>query len=363
MCRSRTRWLSLVLALGALGAGAGHALAEPLFVQDASDGTSVDAAAVPTWSSLAVSSPRSRISNLAGALSVSVAPGDHASFSRTADFSPAPTALICRFNLSHTGAGTNETGAQILRIGSGFSASNADEAEVNTYARLGVNTLGSGTEFQLRDMVAQKNSPVFRGTQAVTWVLNHSGSTLSYAAPDGGTESVGNDHVDVWVGRTKVFDESPVTNTTAAITNLKWYWASGSGVTTFDRFIVDTVDGAAARDGDLPTPAADLAPSADRVAASEDASIALYRPTPNPFATNMRFAYAIPVRGPVDIGVFDLAGRRVRSLAQGVQTAGQYQAVWDGFTDDGQRVRQGMYYLRAAVGSDRHVARLVYLGH
>lgn len=363
MCRSGTRWLSLVLVLGALGAGAGNALAEPLFVQDASDGTSMDVAAVPTWSSLAVSSSKSSISNPAGALRVSVAPGDHASFSRTADFSPAPSALICRFNLSLSGAGTNETSAQVFRIGSGFSASNADEADVNTYARLGVNTLGTGNEFQLRDLVARKNSAAFRGTQAITWVLNHSGSTLSYAAPDGGTESIGNDHVDVWVGRTRVFDESPVTNVTAAITNLKWYWASGSGVTTFDRFTVDTVDGAATGGGDLPTPTADLTPGADRAAAGEDASIALYRPTPNPFATNMRFAYAIPTRGPVDIGVFDLAGRRVRTLAQGVQAAGQYQAVWDGFADNGQRVRQGMYYLRAAVGSDSHVARLVYMGH
>jgi hypothetical protein len=352
----------LVLVLGAFGAGTGNALAEPLLVADASDEASMDVAAVPTWSSLAVSSSKSSISHLAGTVRVSVAPGDHASFSRTADFSPAPSALICRFNLAFSGVGTHEAGTQVLRIGTGFSASNADEADVDTYARLGVNTLGGGTEFRLRDMVTRKNSEAFRGTQAVTWVLNHSGSTLSYAAPDGGTESIGNDHVDVWVGRTKVFDESPVTNATAAIANLKWYSASGSGVTSFDRFIVDTVDATAARDGDLPTPAADLTPTALPAAASEDASIALYRPTPNPFTTNTRFAYAIPTRGAVDIGVFDLAGRRVRTLAQGVQAAGQYQAVWDGFTDNGQRVRQGMYYLRAAIGSDRHVARLVYKG-
>ena len=169
--------------------------------------------------------------------------------------------------------------------------------------------------------------------------------------------------LNVWVGRTKVFDESAVTNSTAAITNLKWYWGSGSGIATFDRFIVDPIDGAATGAGDAPTAGADLTADADRAASHDDGSIALYRPTPNPFATNMRFAYAIPARGAVDIGVFDLAGRRIRSLAQGVLAPGQYQAVWDGFTDDGERVRQGMYYLRAAIGSDRHVARLVYLGH
>src|SRR5437762_2742865 len=115
MCRSGPRWLSLILALGALGAGAGTALAEPLFVQDVSDAASTDVAAVPTWSSLAVSSPSSSISSPSGALRVSLAPGDHASFSRTADFSPAPSALICRFNLSLSGAGTNATGAQVFR--------------------------------------------------------------------------------------------------------------------------------------------------------------------------------------------------------------------------------------------------------
>lgn len=363
MCRSGTRRLSLILMLGVLGGGAGNALAEPLFVQDVADASAADVVGTPTWSSLAVSSSSSSVANQSGALRVSLAPGDHASCTRTADFNPAPSALICRFNLSLSDVGAGATNAQVLRLGSRFSASNVDESDVDTYARLGVNALGAGAGFQLRDLVARRNTPSFQGTQAVTWVLNHSGGALSYAGPDGHTQSIGNDRMDVWVGRTQVFDESAVTNAGAPITNLKWYWGSGSGVTTFDRFVVDAVEGAAAGEGDAPAPVADLVPGVDRNEANADGSIALYRPTPNPFATNMRFAYALSARGPVDIGVFDLVGRRVRSLASGVQAPGQYQAVWDGFTDGGQRVRQGMYYLRATVGSARHVAQLIYLGH
>ena len=63
----------------------------------------------------------------------------------------------------------------------------------------------------------------------------------------------------------------------------------------------------------------------------------------------------------MDIGVFDLSGRLVRSLVRTVQTAGRYEVAWDGRSDDGLSSRHGVYFLRANVGSDHRVARLVYL--
>ena len=216
--------------------------------------------------------------------------------------------------------------------------------------------------FQIRDLVSGAVSKAFTGTQAVTWAVNNSGHAIRYAAPNGAVEVVGDDRMDVWVGRERVFDEILATHPEGRITDLKWFWSQGSGVTRFDHFELRTLDpvgdgspgGAAVASG---SPAAD-----DAGAAASDRSIALERPTPNPFSSTMRFAYSIPSgAAAVDIGLFDLAGRRVRSLARGSQVAGQYEVRWDGLGDDGKRVKHGVYFLRAEVGSARRVSRVVYL--
>ena len=91
-------------------------------------------------------------------------------------------------------------------------------------------------------------------------------------------------------------------------------------------------------------------------------ALALYRPSPNPFERTTHFAYEVSTgTQAVDIGVFDLSGRRVRSLARGTQAAGRYEVAWDGRGDDGAFSRHGVYFLRANIGSDHRVARLVYL--
>jgi len=80
-----------------------------------------------------------------------------------------------------------------------------------------------------------------------------------------------------------------------------------------------------------------------------------------------------PSRGGVDLSlvlpaddwarvtILDVAGRRIRILAHGTQTTGVYEASWDGLGDDGSRVQYGMYFLRAAVGTERTISRVMYL--
>ena len=146
-------------------------------------------------------------------------------------------------------------------------------------------------------------------SQAVTWALNPTGRGLSYAAPDGTIEPIASDHMDVWVGRTKVFDEMVVTRSTAALSELKWYWGAGSGSTSFDHLdIVPLEDGVAEAPVPDPAPVAGTPPAI--APASQESSLELYRPAPNPFERTTRFAYAIPGGSErVEIGVFDEIGR------------------------------------------------------
>jgi hypothetical protein len=329
-----------------------------ILIEDPAGDSSLESPTPGRWQSLAVSSDRSRISSDDHALSVALSAGDQASFSRTADLMPAPSALLCRFNITVSDLGAATAMSQVLRVGWDFETSNRDEADAHTFARLGLVASAGSRSFQLRDFVGD-TSPPLNGTQAVTWALNHSGAVISYAAPNGTVERIGNDRMDVWVGREKIFDDVAVMNSNGRMTDLKWYWSQGSGSTRFDRFEIRTLDDASRPVESL---AAVTIPAPASAASSDASSIALERPAPNPFTGTTRYAYAISgASSMVEIGIFDIAGRRIRSLAHGTQSAGQYEVRWDGYGDDGSRVRYGVYFLRASIGTRSRVSRLVYL--
>src|SRR5262249_47665575 len=189
-----------------LAASAGRVSgAELVAVSDEAAPASDDASATP-WRIYAVSSERSEFSAGAGSLHVKLASGDRASCSRGVGLD-APAGLVVRFNLTLDGAADGRETEQILRIGSGFGDSNADEADASTFGRLGIRSTSPARGFELRDLAARRNSATFFGTQAVTWALNHTGGTISYAAPDGSLEPLADNRMDVWVGRTKGFDD------------------------------------------------------------------------------------------------------------------------------------------------------------
>jgi hypothetical protein len=88
----------------------------------------------------------------------------------------------------------------------------------------------------------------------------------------------------------------------------------------------------------------------------------LNRAVPNPFTGSTSVAYQVPDGGAaVDIGVYNVAGRLVRMLAQGSQGAGRYTLTWTGADDSGARMAPGVYFLRSRVGSESTVERLIYL--
>ena len=87
-----------------------------------------------------------------------------------------------------------------------------------------------------------------------------------------------------------------------------------------------------------------------------------YRPSPNPFAETMRMAYAVAGVGErVDIGVYDLVGRRISTLESGFQSAGRHVATWDGRGSDGTRLKNGIYFIRTIVGDRLRTVRVAIL--
>jgi hypothetical protein len=86
---------------------------------------------------------------------------------------------------------------------------------------------------------------------------------------------------------------------------------------------------------------------------------------PNPFNPQLTIPVVIPGRGPkqVDLGVYDVAGRRLRSLFTGVRSPGEWTPAptFDGRDDDGNELPSGIYYLRLDVDGYDVLSRKVTL--
>jgi hypothetical protein len=67
--------------------------------------------------------------------------------------------------------------------------------------------------------------------------------------------------------------------------------------------------------------------------------------TPNPANPSATIPYSIARRGQVTLKIYDVSGRLVRNLVDGIQepVTDGYVAVWDGRNDDGQSMSSGVY--------------------
>jgi len=78
----------------------------------------------------------------------------------------------------------------------------------------------------------------------------------------------------------------------------------------------------------------------------------LLRALPNPFNPNVTIEYSAGESGPVRLEVYDVSGRLVRTLVNGVRGARTPQfAVWDGRDEGGSRVGSGVYFCRLVTRS------------
>jgi len=78
--------------------------------------------------------------------------------------------------------------------------------------------------------------------------------------------------------------------------------------------------------------------------------LSLSAPWPSPANSSTRLAYSLPEAGPVELQVFDITGRLVRTVASGWRGAGRGELVWDLSDVTGRAVQTGMYMMRVRLG-------------
>lgn len=87
----------------------------------------------------------------------------------------------------------------------------------------------------------------------------------------------------------------------------------------------------------------------------------LLRNYPNPFRETTRIDFRLGQPGRVQLGIFDLAGRRIVTLIDASLAAGDHDAEWNGRDGNGDVVASGTYLLRLRVDEAVEAERLVML--
>ncbi len=93
-------------------------------------------------------------------------------------------------------------------------------------------------------------------------------------------------------------------------------------------------------------------------------AVELSRPEPNPARATTRIHWTVPASqagADLDLSVYDLAGRRLATLASGRAREGRFALDWDLRAEEGGRVGSGIYFLRFRLGATTTSRKLVVM--
>jgi hypothetical protein len=83
--------------------------------------------------------------------------------------------------------------------------------------------------------------------------------------------------------------------------------------------------------------------------------------SPNPFKSSTEIEYGLSVGTHVDLTIFDVTGRKVKTLVNEHQVAGNKYATWDGRDSAGNEVSGGVYFYRLRAGGFDRMMKMVLI--
>lgn len=100
-----------------------------------------------------------------------------------------------------------------------------------------------------------------------------------------------------------------------------------------------------------------------KVLAVEGAALspAFTEPSPNPARSSVRLSFRLPQAAAIQVDVYDISSRRIRSLKDGWHDAGAVPVSWDLRDDQGQRVSPGAYLILGSTLGSRWTRRVVVI--
>jgi hypothetical protein len=92
-----------------------------------------------------------------------------------------------------------------------------------------------------------------------------------------------------------------------------------------------------------------------------DLIYSLSQSRPNPFGASTKIIYSLANREHVNISVFDLRGRLVRTLVNEAKEASRYSTSWDGTNERREAVPSGVYFIKYNAGTHSFSRKAILL--
>ena len=90
-------------------------------------------------------------------------------------------------------------------------------------------------------------------------------------------------------------------------------------------------------------------------------TILINRIYPNPFNPSTIIEYELPVNSHVKLAVYDILGREVAVLHEGMSVAGIHETLWNGRDKNGMMVGSGMYLFKVMTGTHSAWSKALFL--
>ncbi|UCD18512.1 MAG: T9SS type A sorting domain-containing protein [Candidatus Zixiibacteriota bacterium] len=87
----------------------------------------------------------------------------------------------------------------------------------------------------------------------------------------------------------------------------------------------------------------------------------LWQNYPNPFNPSTIIRYYLPRAADVSVEIYNILGRKTRTLVTARQKGGDYVVTWDGADSDGNEVASGVYFCRVKAGDEVQTRKMVVL--
>ncbi len=165
-------------------------------------------------------------------------------FSRYTPFDdPVPDALYYQVDISVQSISVADASSAVwMYVGDNFTNLSRIPANSDLFARFGV-VFNSNNTFAIRYSAPAdqgsgfvNSAPLATGQNArVVWVLNNTGTDVSYKAPTGDILELPNHTFDIWVNGVKLADKVPRFGD-VQLKNIGMRFGSGAGTVTFDNF-------------------------------------------------------------------------------------------------------------------------------
>jgi hypothetical protein len=82
---------------------------------------------------------------------------------------------------------------------------------------------------------------------------------------------------------------------------------------------------------------------------------------PNPFRGSATLAFSLAQGGRVELAIYSVDGRKVKTLVSETREPGEYRELWGGRDDAGNPMAAGVYYAHLVSGKVHQTRAIVYL--